>query len=248
MRRDERVIAILRFPQERSKPTGPSRSQPRAAPERIEKQRAIVQAAHRELLLDQHIVALGAGAHELTEEQGTRDPAGSSGLRCATDQATVRLSHCVNPLDRRDISRERSPLTLQRVGRDELRDSHSMKKIMAGLTLGAIALTGCNRHAARKDDLVSRGGRATVVPSDPTPEADVINGESKTQADLELESMQEVWNWTATVPEYQAWQPVVCHMVATGSQALVILGDMTKPVIKSSRKFGLLVQTNIATS
>ena len=45
-----------------------------------------------------------------------------------------------------------------------------MKEVMVELTLGAIALTGCNRHAAPKDDLVSRGGQATVVPSDPTPE------------------------------------------------------------------------------
>ena len=72
MRRDERVIAILRFPQKRSKPTGMSRNQPRAAPVRIEKQRVIVQAARREMLLDQHIAALGAGAHDLTEQQRNR--------------------------------------------------------------------------------------------------------------------------------------------------------------------------------
>jgi hypothetical protein len=40
---------------------------------------------------------------------------------------------------------------------------------------------------------------------------------------------------------------VVCHMVVAGEPSQVILGDMTKLVIKSSRKFGLLVQTEIAT-
>jgi hypothetical protein len=66
------VIAIPRFFQERAKLAGMSRRQSAATNEQIETQRTTVRAARRELLLDQHIAALAAGAHELTEEQRTR--------------------------------------------------------------------------------------------------------------------------------------------------------------------------------
>jgi uncharacterized sporulation protein YeaH/YhbH (DUF444 family) len=90
-----------------------SRKQSRGTPGEIEKQRAIVQAARRELLLDQRSAALAAGAHELTEEQRTQ-------IRHVLRDSTVRLNEWptrlrlrLNPIDRqRDISRERFPRTL----------------------------------------------------------------------------------------------------------------------------------------
>jgi hypothetical protein len=66
------VIAIPRFFQERAKLAGMSRRQSAATNEQIETQRTTVRAARSELLLDQHIAALVADAHELTEEQRTR--------------------------------------------------------------------------------------------------------------------------------------------------------------------------------
>lgn len=66
------MIDIPTFFQERAKLAAMSRRQSRGTPSEIEKQRVIVQAARRELLLDQHIAALGAGAHDLTEEQRNR--------------------------------------------------------------------------------------------------------------------------------------------------------------------------------
>ena len=66
------MIAIPRFFQERAKLAGMSRRQSAATNEQIETQRTTVRAARSELLLDQHIAALAAGGHELTEEQRNR--------------------------------------------------------------------------------------------------------------------------------------------------------------------------------
>jgi len=66
------VADVQRYFQERAKLAGMSRNQSTATPEQIEKQRAMFQTARRELLLDQHIAALAAGGHELTEEQRNR--------------------------------------------------------------------------------------------------------------------------------------------------------------------------------
>jgi hypothetical protein len=46
-----------------------------------------------------------------------------------------------------------------------------MKKIIMGLALGAIAVTGCSSEAAPKDNLASSGTASGAVPSDSaTPE------------------------------------------------------------------------------
>jgi hypothetical protein len=66
------VICISRFFQERAKLAAMSRKQSTASPDKIQKQRVIVHAARKELLLDQHIAALVAGVHELTEKQHTQ--------------------------------------------------------------------------------------------------------------------------------------------------------------------------------